>query len=102
MPNREEPQSNVERTLENIERTMAANTVRLDQLDQRIASLTAAVEANTQAVGHFYEGMTELRNLVTDGFAELRTITQQQAENARLQAESVRELVGLVRELATK
>ena len=95
---------------------MATNTVRLDQLDQRIASLTTAVEANTQAVAHFYEGMTELRNLVTDGFTELKAITQQQAEtariqaedikaqteNARVQAESVRELIGLVRELTTK
>ena len=46
---------------------------------------------------------------MTDGFAELKTITQQQADNARIQAEnarvraeSVKELIGLVRELATK
>ena len=65
--------------------------------------------AHTQAVGHFYESLTDLSNLVTDGFAELKTITQQQADNARIQAEnarvraeSVKELIGLVRELATK
>lgn len=102
MSTREEFQPSSDRALENIERTMEANTAQLEQLDQRVASLTAAVEANTQAVAHFYEGMTELRNLVTEGFSELRTITQQQAENARIQAESVRELVGLVRELTTK
>ncbi|KAM3094773.1 hypothetical protein ACKFKF_26610 [Phormidesmis sp. 146-12] len=59
----------------------------LRQLATATTELAERIDTLTQVVT---TGFDELREVVTNGFTELKEITQQQADTARIQAESIR------------
>jgi hypothetical protein len=63
---------------------------------QQIGLLTERIDAIGIRIDAIGEKIDALRDVVNNGFTELRMITQQQADTARLQAESVSRLIALL------
>ncbi|KAM3097907.1 hypothetical protein ACKFKG_07395 [Phormidesmis sp. 146-35] len=66
------------------------------ELRQLATATTELVEKIDHLMDRMDKRLDRLTELVTTGFTELKKITQQQADTARMQAESVDRLVALL------
>ncbi|KAM3112456.1 hypothetical protein [Phormidesmis sp. 146-33] len=65
-------------------------------IQYELRQLATATTKIAERIESTNEGIDRLKEMVTTGFDELKRITQQQAETARMQAESVDRLVALL------
>jgi archaellum component FlaC len=72
---------------------------RLEIITQKLDRTADLVEANTQQVATFTEGLTRLENLVEKGFGNLEKLIRQQHQTTRLQAQPIDRLTGIVERL---
>jgi methyl-accepting chemotaxis protein len=65
-------------------------------IQYELRQLVTATTELAERIESTNEGINRLRETVTTGFDELKQITQQQADTARMQAESVNRLIALL------
>jgi len=105
MSPRNEPPSGLEIKINQNNRLIEGLAVRTDLLDQHLVSLTQKIEAVTDQVGLFMEGLTRLTNLIEKQEAKLDRILdaiQGQNKVAEAQASNVAALTRLVEMLVSR
>ncbi|MGV0023998.1 hypothetical protein [Phormidesmis priestleyi] len=65
-------------------------------IQYELRQLATATTELAERIESTNEGIDRLRETVNTGFAELKQITQQQADTARMQAESVNRLIAIL------
>jgi archaellum component FlaC len=104
-PPRNEPPSGLELKINQNNREIQGLAVRVEGLDQHLVSLTQKIEAVTDQVGLFMEGLTRLTNLIEKQEGKLDRILdaiQGQNKVAEAQASNVAALTRLVEMLVSR
>lgn len=105
MPPRNEPPSRLEIEVKHTQRLVEGLALRTELLDQHIVSLTEKIEAITDRVGLFTEGLTRIGNLIERQENKLDRILdaiQNQTKLAEAQAANIAALSRLVEMLVTR